>query len=168
MNQVHETSIGIAPVPAAALASAALIWPALSAMRWGPHRPKTGAWYLQLRKPSFMPPSVTVPLAWGVINSGLAAGAYRLLRRPPTPQRGNAVRWWALNVVLVGVWNGIFFGRRNLPVSTVVAAAMVGTGVAYIAKAQKVDHPAAGTGVAYVAWLCFATTLTAALWRHNR
>ncbi|WP_367279962.1 tryptophan-rich sensory protein [Hydrogenophaga sp.] len=69
---------------------------------------------------------------------------------------------------LIGGWSGIFFGRRNLPASTVLAAAMVGTGATYVAKARKVDLPAASSGVALVGWVAFATVLTAALWRRNR
>ena len=119
-------------------------------------------------KPSFQPPDAVIPLAWRVINSALAAGAYRLLRQPDTPQRNGALGWWALNVAPIGGWNGIFFGRRNLPASTLLAATMVGTGAACVVQARRVDPPAAGSGVAWVAWVAFVMVLTAALWRRNR
>ncbi len=159
---------GLTPIPAAAAAATALVWPAVSGALWGPQHWRSGLWYAMLSKPAFQPPNVAIPVAWTAIDSGLAVGGYRLLRHPPTHDRNRALGWWAANVVLIGGWNGIFFGRRNLPVSTLAAAAMVGTGIAYVAQARKVDRPAAASGIVYVAWLAFATVLTAALWRRNR
>ena len=109
-----------------------------------------------------------MPLVWTAIDAALAVAAYRLLRRPPSPARNRAVGWLALNVGLIGGWSAVFFGRRNLPVSTAVAAAMVGTGAAYVASARQVDPPAAGAGLPFVAWVAFATVLTAGIWRRNR
>jgi tryptophan-rich sensory protein len=37
-----------------------------------------------------------------------------------------------------------------------------------VAQAKRVDGLAAGAGVPFVAWVAFATLLTAALWRRNR
>lgn len=168
MTQAADPSPPVAKLPASALASVALIWPAISGALWGPQRLRSGIWYLRLRKPSFQPPDSAFPLAWTAIDGALAVGAYRLLRSPSSPERSRALGWWALNVGLIGGWSGIFFGRRNLPVSTVLAAAMVGTGAAYAAEAYKVDKPAAYSGVLCVSWVAFATVLTAALWRRNR
>ena len=161
-------STGLSPVVAAACASAALIWPAVAGKLWGPHRLISGVWYRLLRKPSFQPPDVALPLAWTAVDTALAIGAYRLLRQPSSAARNRALGLWALNVGLIGGWSAIFFGRRNLPASTWVAAGMVATGAAYVAQAQAVDRPAAAAGVPYVGWVAFATVLTAALWRRNR
>lgn len=168
MNDTVNKAGGLVRSSAAAWAALALLWPAAAGSLWGPHRMRSGVWYALLRKPSFQPPDAVIPLAWGAINSALAAGAYRLLRQPVTPERSRALGWWGANVALIGGWTGIFFGRRNLPASTVLAAAMVGTGAAYVARARKVDLPAAASGVPYVAWVAFATVLTAALWHRNR
>ncbi len=153
---------------AAVVASLAVVWPAVAGSLWGPQRPQTAAWYHQLRKPGFQPPDAVIPVAWTLIDLALAVGAYRLLRSPPSPARQQALRWWAGNVAMVGGWSALFFGRRNLPVSTVAAAGMVLSGAAYVARARQVDAPAAAAGVPFVAWVGFATVLTAALWRRNR
>ncbi len=162
-------SAGVLPRPwAVGLASTALVWPALAGLRWGPQRPVSGLWFWLLRKPGFQPPNAVIPLAWTLIDTALAVGAYRLLRRPASAPRNQALGWWALNVGLIGGWSGVFFGRRNLQASTALAAAMVGSGVAYVASARKADGPAAAAGVPFIAWVAFATVLTAALWRRNR
>lgn len=159
------------PLPAAgaaAVAATALLWPALAGRRWGPHRLASGIWYRVLKKPRFQPPDPVIPVAWTLIDSALAFGAWRLLRAPASRHRNRALGWWAVNVAMVGGWSAIFFGRRNLPAATAAAAAMVGSGAAYVAEARAVDRPAAVAGLPFVAWVGFATVLTAAIWRRNR
>jgi len=158
---------GLPPTGAALLAATALVWPALAGRRWGPHRMVAGIWYRLLHKPSFQPPDPVIPLAWGLIDSALTVAGYRLLRKPSTAPRNRALGLWALNVGLIGGWSAVFFGKRKLSTSTALAAAMIGTGVAYVAQARKVDRPAASAGVPLVVWVAFATVLTAALWRKN-
>ena len=159
---------GMPRLAAAAVASLAVLAPAVAGTVWGPQRFWPGLWYRWLRKPGFQPPDAVLPIAWGLIDTASAAGAYRLLRCPPSPQRSQALGWWALNVALTAGWSGLFFGRRNLPLSTLAAAAMVGSGVAYVAQSRQVDRPAAAAGVPFVAWVAFATVLTAAIWHKNR
>ena len=168
-DTAQPTNQGVVPrALAAALVSTALIWPAMAGIRWGPHRLVPGAWYRVLRKPSFQPPDVVVPVAWGLIDAALTFGGYRLLRKRGSATRNRALGWWAMNVAMIGGWSGIFFGNRNLPASTAAAALMVGTGAAYVAEAWRVDKPAAVAGIPYLGWIAFATGLTAALWKRNR
>lgn len=132
-----------------------------------PAHPKTLLWYTALRKPGFKPPDVAIPLAWTAIETALAFGGYRLLRKPSAPARNKSLALLALNVLNIGGWSRLFFGARNLPASTIAAAALVGTGAAYVAEARKADTASAVAGVPFVAWVAFATVLTAALWRRN-
>ncbi|RYF63323.1 MAG: tryptophan-rich sensory protein [Comamonadaceae bacterium] len=154
----------------AALAAGALAVPiAMSRSTTpSPDHPQVMFWYLRLKKPFFKPPDIAIPIAWTLIDSGLAVAAYRLLRHPSAPARNRSLVWLAGNVLAIGGWSRLFFGRRNLAVSTVAAAAMVGTGAAYVAQARKTDCVAATAGVPLTAWVAFATVLTAALWRLNR
>ncbi len=150
------------------LSSTAMLWPAWAGRRWGPHRMAAGVWYRILRKPAIQPPDVVFPVVWSGIDLALTAAAYRLLRQPASPKRNRAVAWLAVNVGLIGAWSGVFFGRRSLPASTALAAGMIGTGAAYVAAARRTDRIAAAAGVPYVAWVGFATVLTAAIWQRNR
>ena len=163
-----QRGAGLSRPAAAAVAATALVWPALAGQRWGPQRFVAGLWYRLLRKPPFQPPDVAFPVAWSLIDTALAGAAYRLLRQPASGPRNQAMGWWALNVALIGGWSGVFFGRRNLPASTALAAAMVASGGAFVVQASRVDKPSAVAGVPFVAWVAFATVLTAALWRRNR
>lgn len=155
---------------ALAVASEAFVLPLLLSRSTSPSpdHPRILVWYRTLKKPGFKPPDIAIPIAWTVIESLLAVAGYRLLRRPATPERNRALGWLAGNVVAIGAWSRLFFGARNLPASTIAAAALIGTGAAYVAQAKKADSAAAAAGVPFVAWVAFATVLTAAIWRRNR
>lgn len=133
-----------------------------------PDHPRVFFWYRRLSKPSFQPPDIAIPITWIAIETGLAVAAYRLIRRPEGPRRNMALFWLAGNVAAIGAWSRLFFGSRNLPVSTIAAAAMVATGAAYVKEARKVDNVSAAAGVPLTVWVALATVLTAALWRRNR
>ena len=155
---------------AATVAMGAYVVPLLLSRRSSPtpDHPRVLLWYESLRTPPYKPPDVAIPIAWGVIESALALAAYRLLRREGGPSRRRALGWLAFNVVGIGAWSDLFFGRRNLPLSSVAAAGLVATSAAYVAEAREVDRVAAVAGLPLVAWLTFATVLTTDIWRRNR
>lgn len=155
---------------AAAVASAVFLVPL--ALSWStspaPQHPRVLLWYRLLSKPDFKPPDWAIPVTWGMIETAMAVAAYRLLRRAQSAPRHKALALLALNTVSIGGWSRVFFGNRNLPVSTISAVAMIGSGAAYIQQARKIDKPSALAGIPFVAWVAFATLLTAELWRRNR
>jgi tryptophan-rich sensory protein len=125
------------------------------------------AWYRSLREPRFKPPDWVFPLAWAGIEGSLARAAYRLLRTESSAQRSKALGWLGWNVFMIGAWSRLFFQRRNLPASTLAAATMVVSSVAFVNAARPVDRSAARAGLPLVAWLGFATVLTATIWKLN-
>jgi tryptophan-rich sensory protein len=154
---------------AAALAATAIIAPALASLSDGPSRSiGTMVWYALLRKPRFNPPKAVFPAAWTVLDSALAFGAYRLARRPATPERNRALGLFAANVALITGWSRLFFGRHELGAAALGSAAIAATATAYVAAARPVDKPAAAAGVPLVAWVAFATVLSTTVWKMNR
>jgi len=167
-SKIPASSVFSTPA-AAAIASAAFVVPlALSASSSpSPQHPRTMAWYLSLREPRFKPPDWVFPLAWAGIEGSLARAAFRLLRTEASPERNRALGWLGWNVFMIGAWSRLFFKQRNLPVSTVAAATMVASSVAFVHAAKQVDRTAARAGLPLVAWLGFATVLTATIWKLN-
>jgi tryptophan-rich sensory protein len=165
-----EPSRRVSKLPAAAIASSAFVVPlALSASSSpSPAHPRVLAWYTSLRQPRFKPKDWVIPVAWLGIETGLAAAGYRLLRAQPSATQRRALGWLAWNVTMIGGWSRLFFKHRNLGVSTVAAASMVATGAAYIKDAKGVDVGAARAGAPFLAWVSFATVLTATIWSLNR
>jgi translocator protein len=155
---------------AMALASSAFIVPTVlsASTSPSPNHPRVMLWYRSLRQPAFKPPDALIPIAWTGIEAALAAAGYRLLRAAPSPSRNRALGLLAANIAMIGGWSRLFFGRRSLAASTVAASAMVVTGAAFVRQAKEVDVVAAKAGVPFVAWVAFATVLTASIWRLNR
>jgi len=158
------------PLPAAVLASCAFTVPlALSASSVpSPNHPRTFLWYRSLREPAFKPPDWVFPLAWVGIEALLANAAYRLLRLNPSSGRTRALGLLGWNVFMIGGWSRLFFKRRELGLSTVAAATMIASSAAYVKAAQPVDRTASRAGIPLVAWVSFATALTATIWLLNR
>jgi len=98
---------------AALLASGAYLVPMLLSRSSSPtpDHPRILLWYRLLRKPSYKPPDPAIPLAWTLIESGLAVAAYRLLRRPSGAPRNQALGWLAVSIAGIGGWSRLFFGR---------------------------------------------------------
>jgi tryptophan-rich sensory protein len=154
---------------AAAVASSAFIVPlALSASSSpSPNHPRTMAWYLSLREPFFKPPDWLFPVAWTAIEAALATAAYRLLRAAPSKQRTKALALLGWNVFSIGDWSRLFFKERNLAASTISAASLVASSVAFVEAAKPVDRTASRAGIPLVGWVAFATVLTATIWSLN-
>jgi benzodiazapine receptor len=133
-----------------------------------PSHPDTRRWYRRLDKPSYTPPDAAFGAVWPVLEAGLAVGAYRLLRSPPSTSRTLAVGLWLLNTGMIGGWTQLFFRSRKLGPSALASGAMIVSGAGYVAAASKVDRTAAVVGAPFVGWLMFATLLSERIWAKNR
>ena len=132
-----------------------------------PSHPGIRRWYRRLDKPGYTPPDQVFGAIWPVLETGLAIGGYRLLRRPTGGARKAAVSLWLANTAMVGGWTQLFFREKRLGASAAVSGAMVATGAAYVVATAKVDRPAAAMALPFVAWLGFATLLAERIWRDN-
>lgn len=132
-----------------------------------PTHPGIRRWYRRLDKPGYTPPDAAFGTVWPMLETGLAVGGYRLLRKPSGGARNAAVGLWLLNTAMVGGWTQLFFREKRLGASAVASGTMVATGAAYVATAGEVDRPAAAAAIPFVAWLGFATLLAKRIWRDN-
>lgn len=132
-----------------------------------PSHPGIRRWYRRLDKPGYTPPDAVFGAVWSVLETGLAVGGYRVLRRPAGGARNVAVGLWLVNTAMVGGWTQLFFREKRLGAGAAASGAMVATGAAYVATAAKVDRPAAAVALPFVAWLGFATLLSERIWRDN-
>ncbi len=132
-----------------------------------PSHPSVDRWYHRLNKPAFTPPDAVFGATWPVLETTMAVGGYRLLRRPGTRSRNVAVGLWLITSGAIGGWTEIFFRRHALATSTAAAAVMTATSAAYVVAARKVDRPAALAGVPLTMWLGFATVLADVVRRRN-
>jgi len=132
-----------------------------------PGNPSVERWYRRIRKPDFTPPDPVFGAMWPALETAIAAGGYRLLRRPPTPERNVALALWLGTSAMIGGWTELFFRRHALAASSVAASGMAAASAAYVVTAARVDRAAAMAGVPLTAWLAFATVLTEGVRRRN-
>ena len=165
----RKSGEGLSPVAAAAIVAGAMALTAWSGQRFSPTpgHPRTRRWYRLLDKPGFTPPGPVFGAGWGLIESVLAFGGYRLLRGAPSAPRNAAVGLWVLNNLLIAGWSGLFFGRRALGPSALTAGGMIAVAGGYAAVALKTDKVAAATALPLIGWLGFATLLAEEVWRRN-
>ena len=154
---------------AAILATAAVVSAQLVGGRYGPapNHPRTVTWYASLRKPSFTPPGPVFAVAWTMLDALLGYSGYRLLTAPPSRRRNAALGAWGLNLLGVGGFSWVLFGRKRLGEALGVTAGMVATSTAAVGTAAMVDQRAAAADVPLVAWTLFATLLQEEVWRQN-
>ena len=169
MNPERNHGDGLHPAAALAVVAGAMALTAWSGQRFSPTpaHPRTRRWYRLLDKPSITPPGPVFGAGWGIIESVLAYGGYRLLRLGSSPVRDAAVGLWLINNLLIAGWSGLFFGRRALGPSALAAGGMIAVAGAYSAVASRTDRVAAATAVPLIGWLGFATFLAEEVWRRN-
>ena len=129
--------------------------------------PRVRRWYRRLDKPAYTPPDAIFGAVWPVLETGLAAGGYRLLRSRPKAARNAAVGLWLANTAMVGGWTELFFRRHSLGASTAAAGAMTLGAAALVTTAARVDRPAAALAVPFAVWLGFATLLSERIRERN-
>jgi len=129
--------------------------------------PRTRRWYRRLDKPGYTPPNAVFGAAWPLLETGLAYGGYRLLRRPDSLARTTGVALWLGISAMVGGWTELFFRRHRLGASAAASGAMLAATGTYVAVAARVDRPAAAAALPLVGWLGFATLLAERVWRLN-
>ncbi len=154
---------------AALAATASVATAQLFGAQWNPSptHPSTAAWYASLRKPSFTPPGPVFGIAWTALDTLLAYAGYRLLTAPASPKRQTALAAWSLNLLGIGGFSWVLFGRKRLDEALGVTAGMVITASATAGTAALVDRKAAYAAMPLLAWVTFAAILQEEVWRRN-
>ncbi|WP_254606542.1 TspO/MBR family protein, partial [Sphingomonas bacterium] len=118
---------GLSRPVAFAIVAAVLGTSAVLGRRNAPDRSHPGIrrWYGRLDKPGYTPPDAAFGAVWPLLETGLAVGGYRLLRRPSGAARDTAVGLWLANAAMVGGWTELFFRRRQLGASAAASGATI-------------------------------------------
>jgi len=139
----------------------------VAALGSGATRKGRGLWYRLLRKPSFNPPARVFGPVWTALYAMMSWSAYRIWRKPPSPERTRALALWGAQLGLNGLWSPLFFGKRAIRAALVDLGGLALAIGAYIRAAAKVDRSAAALMVPYLGWVGFAGLLNAEIVRRN-
>jgi tryptophan-rich sensory protein len=129
-------------------------------------------WYEKLRKPSFQPPRQAFPIVWPLLYADIAvvsAATIDELEERGTRQEARTFsRLLALNLVLNGSWSWLFFNRRQLGASAILAGALAVSSADLTRRAVRVNGAPARALWPYPLWCTFATALSGRIWLLNR
>jgi len=158
------------PSTLAKTAGAAFLTAAVGGLASGPAVQSN--WYQNLRKPSFQPPRQAFPIVWPLLYADIAgvsaAAIDELDARGDREQLRAFSGLLALNLLLNGSWSWLFFNRRQLGASAVVAGALAVSSADLTRRAVRVRGAPARGAVAYPLWCAFATALSSRIWWLNR
>ena len=130
------------------------------------------SWYQTLRKPSFLPPRQAFPIVWPLLYADVAvvsaATIDELGERGARQEARTFTGLLALNLVLNGSWSWLFFNRRQLGPSAVLAGALAVSSADLTRRAVRVNGAPARALWPYPLWCTFATALSGRIWWLNR
>ncbi len=121
--------------------------------------------YEELVQPEIKPPSKVFALVWPPLFMALTLSGLRIWNAPRSAARTQALTLWGAVQALNAVWMAL--GPKRLGGQLAAAVASLGTSMAYVWRARRVDPPAANMVAPYVGWIGFANVLTEELWRKN-
>jgi translocator protein len=151
-------------------AGAAFVTAAVGGLASGPA--VRSDWYDKLRKPSFQPPRQAFPIVWPLLYADIAAVSAVTIDELGARGEKDAARTFsgllALNLILNGSWSWLFFNRRQLGASALLAGALAVSSADLTRRAVRVNGAPARVLWPYPLWCTFATALSGRIWWLNR
>ena len=129
---------------------------------------KPGAWYAQLKKPSWRPPNWLLAPVWTVLYLMIAFAAWLVWHTAGFFGAGLALSLYAVQLLLNAAWTPVFFGLHRLDLGFAVIVLLWLSIAATIAAFAHISAAAAWLMVPYLAWVSFASLLNFAVWQLNR
>jgi translocator protein len=129
---------------------------------------RAAGFYATLDRPEWAPPSGVFGPVWTVLYVLMGVAAWLVWREEGGRGRARAgLTLFVLQLVLNALWTWLFFvWRRGALALAEVVVLLVVVALTAVAFA-RVRRLAAVLLLPYLAWLAFATALTAAVWRRN-
>jgi len=126
-----------------------------------------GAWYANLRKPSWNPPNWVFGPVWTTLYVMMAVAAWRVWRLGGDGGRRTALGLFLAQLALNAAWTPLFFGLRQPGLAFAEILLLWLAIGATTTTFFKRDRVAAWLMIPYLAWVSFAAVLNAVLWRLN-
>lgn len=121
------------------------------------------AWYQSLEKPAFQPPGYVFGPVWTILYTAMGIALFRVIERSEHPGARGAIVAFAIQLALNGIWSPTFFGFQAVGAALVVIAALLVALSLTTKRFLAVDRVAGLLLLPYLAWVAFATVLTASI-----
>lgn len=130
--------------------------------------PNLAPWYSGLIKPSFNPPNWAFGPTWTTLYLLMAFAAWRIMRRPATSARRNALILFWTQLALNIAWSWMFFAAHSPLLGLINIVPQLALVIATCVVFARLDRLAGFALVPLVAWVGYATALNAAICWLNR
>lgn len=117
--------------------------------------PMRSEWYDGLRKPAWTPPPWAFAPVWTALYLAMGYASYRVWRA------GGHLGLYAVQLALNFAWSVLFFRARSPALATADIAALLVAAGATAVQFGRVDALAGRLMAPYVAWVAYASTLSA-------
>ncbi|MEO0065535.1 MAG: hypothetical protein RI983_861 [Bacteroidota bacterium] len=124
-------------------------------------------WYAGLNKPSFNPPNWLFGPVWTSLYTMMGIAFYLIWKQPATDSRKKAIQLFIIQFVFNFFWSIIFFSLHAIAAALIEIIVMWVFILLTILQFSKLSKTAAWLMVPYIAWVSFATLLTASIWKLN-
>ncbi|MGL4913601.1 MAG: TspO/MBR family protein [Romboutsia sp.] len=127
------------------------------------------AYYSQLIKPGFAPPSFIFPIVWTILYILMGISAYKILKKGyELPKVKDAMFYYWLQLGLNFIWSILFFGLDLRLTSLITLGIIIIVVVVMSIKFFKIDKKAAYLNIPYILWLLYAFALNYFIWMINK
>ncbi len=124
-----------------------------------------GAWYAQLNKPDWNPPSWVFGPVWTLLYMAIAVAGWLVWRE--TREVGAVLQLWGVQLIANGLWSWLFFGLHRPDIALVDIALLLCLIVAFMIAARRQSVLASWLFVPYAVWVGFAAALNGSIWSAN-
>ena len=121
-----------------------------------------GTWYVTLAKPPIAPPGWVIGAVWTVLFFLMGISFFLVLEEDRSrPEVRQAIGLFGAQLALNVLWSALFFGLRSPALALVEMLVLWIAIAATLRQFLQISRPAAYLLVPYLAWVSFATLLTA-------
>ncbi len=124
-----------------------------------------GAWYAQLNKPDWNPPSWVFGPVWTLLYMAIAVAGWLVWRE--TREVGAVLQLWGVQLIANGLWSWLFFGLHRPDIALIDIALLLCLIVAFMIAARRQSVLASWLFVPYAVWVGFAAALNGSIWSAN-
>ncbi len=129
---------------------------------------RAGAWYEDLRKPSWRPPGWLFGPVWLVLYVMIALAGWIVWRLTPTDQTVLPMTVYGVHLIFNALWSYCFFGLRRPGLALAEMSALWLSILLTMVVFAPISGLAAVLLAPYLLWVSFAWFLNRAIWQLNR
>lgn len=125
------------------------------------------AFYGQLVKPDWAPPPSVFGPVWSALYLLMGIAAWLVWRERPSHSVDGALGLYIVQLVANALWSWLFFGWHQGALAFADVLLMLALVAITMAAFWRIRRLAGLLLLPYLAWVCFASALTWAVWQRN-